>query len=124
MSMRMESPVVSSEGTDAQLPLGGSYAAILKLTAPLILSSTGLMLMHLIDAIFLARHSEISIAVVGPASMAGFLATSFFSGIASYTSTFVAQYVGSRQPQRVGSAVWQGMYLALASGILIAFAGT
>ncbi|HYF48831.1 MAG TPA: MATE family efflux transporter [Planctomycetota bacterium] len=124
----MENPLTppehASHAETAPLQLSGSYWEIVKLTAPLILSSTGLMLMHLIDALFLSWHSEVAIAVVGPASMSGFLAMGFFSGVASYTSTFVAQYMGSRQPQRASSAVWQGLYFALMSGLFIAAAGT
>jgi MATE family multidrug resistance protein len=104
-------------------PSDGSYRSILKLTAPLILSSTGMMLMHLMDAIFLARHSEEAIAAVGPASLAGFLPLGLAGGIAGYTSVFVAQYVGAGKKDRVGSAVWQGVHIAVVSGILIAIGG-
>jgi multidrug resistance protein, MATE family len=37
---------------------------------------------------------------------------------AGYVSTFVAQYTGANRPHRVGPAVWQGIYFALAAGLL------
>src|SRR5689334_14225613 len=91
-------------------PVAGSYREILTLTGPLILSSTGLMLMHFVDAVFLARHSEQAIAIAGPSSMAAYMLLGFFIGVAGYTSTFVAQYVGAGRPERASAAVWQGMY--------------
>ena len=104
--------------------LDDSFYAILMLTGPLVLSSTGLMLMHLYDAMLLSRYSKQAIAVVGSASMAAYVMISFFIGITAYTATFVAQYMGARRPERVGPAVWQGIYVALAAGVLIAIDGT
>jgi MATE family multidrug resistance protein len=101
-----------------------SYAAILLLTGPLVLSSTGLMFMHLFDAIMLSWYSRQAIAVVGAASMSAFLVICFFIGIASYTTTFVAQYMGAGRQDRVGAAVWQGIYVGLAAGALVAALGT
>src|SRR5262249_3020616 len=37
---------------------------------------------------------------------------------AGYTSTFVAQYIGAGRPQRVGPAVWQGIYFGLLAGLI------
>jgi MATE family, multidrug efflux pump len=37
---------------------------------------------------------------------------------AGYTSTFVAQYTGANRPHRVGPAVWQGVYFAVAYGLV------
>ena len=124
-------PVVSSD--EARLAerhsqrgqmVSGSYREILRLTGPLVLSSTGFMLMQIMDAVFLAWKSKPAIAAIGSASMAGFMTICLFVGMVGYTSTFVAQYVGSRQPARVGVAVWQGLYLALATGALVAMAAT
>lgn len=110
----LASPVLAHELGD------GSMREILCVTGPLILSSTGLMLMFIIDALFLSWYSEEAIAAVGPANMAGFVVLGFFLGVTGYTSTFVAQYIGAQRPNRVGTAVWQGIYLALGAGTMIA----
>jgi MATE family multidrug resistance protein len=102
----------------------GSYREIMLLTGPLVLSFTGILLMQIIDAVFLARYSEDAVAAAVSAGMANFMVSCMFLGMVGYTSTFVAQYVGSQQPARVGVAVWQGLYLALACGIMIAVGGT
>jgi MATE family multidrug resistance protein len=40
-------------------------------------------------------------------------------GVAGYTSAFVAQYFGSGQFRKIGPVVWQGIFFALLSGILL-----
>ena len=100
-----------------------SFRAILMLTGPLVLSSTGFMFMHIFDAIMLSWYSKQAIAVVGAASMSGFVIIGFFTGITSYTATFVAQYMGAQREDRVGAAVWQGIYVGLAAGVLVVALG-
>ena len=51
--------------------------------------------------------------------MLNFAVMSLFIGMASYVGTFVAQYFGSGRLERVGPALWQGLYVALAGGILV-----
>ena len=41
-------------------------------------------------------------------------------GTSGYVSTFIAQYIGASRPERVGPAMWQGMYFALIGGLLLA----
>lgn len=104
---------------DKTLP-SASYGGIIKLAMPLILSMSGVMLMQFIDAVFLSWYSADAIAAVVPAAMAAMLLSSAFSGTAGYTSTFVAQYVGAKRPERVAATVWQGIYFSIASGIVLA----
>ena len=101
-----------------------SYAAIIKLALPMILSTTGSTIMIFLDGIFLARYSENAIAAVGPGGMASWLFMSFLNGTAGYTSTFVAQYKGSGQGNRIGAIVWQGIYFALCSALILAVFGS
>ena len=37
---------------------------------------------------------------------------------AGYTSTFVAQYTGANRPNRIGPAVWQGIWFGIVAGLL------
>ncbi|MCE9590673.1 MAG: MATE family efflux transporter [Planctomycetes bacterium] len=98
----------------------GSYRHILLTAGPLILSQTGVMLMQLIDGLFLSWYSSDAIAAVVPAGLTYFAVAALFIGVTSYTSTFVAQYIGAQRPGRVGAVVWQGIYIAVAAGALIA----
>ena len=96
---------------------------VLGLAAPLVLSMTGYMLMQFIDGVFLAWHSTEAVAALGPAGMAAFMLGSSFMGAAGYTGTLVAQYTGADRTGRIGTAVWQGIHLALACGLLVAACG-
>lgn len=100
-----------------------TYRRILVLAAPLVLSSTGLMLMQVIDAIFLARYSKEALAASVTAGLAGWSACALFVGLAGYTSVFVAQYIGAGRPDRVGAAVWQGIWFSVVAGWLCAVIG-
>lgn len=96
-----------------------SYRGILSLAFPLILSMSGHTLMQFVDAIFLSWFSPDAIAAVVPAGMTTWLLTSAFVGMAGYTGTFVAQYIGAGRPERAAHAVWQGIYCSIVSGVLL-----
>ena len=96
----------------------GGYREFLGLAFPLILSTASWSIQHFVDRVFLAWYSTEALAAALPAGVTNFIFLSFFLGVAQYINTFVAQYTGARHPQRVGPAVWQGVYLALASGLL------
>ena len=72
---------------------------------------------HFVDRVFLTWHSTETLAAAYPASMANFVFVGLFIGVAQYINTFVAQYTGARRPERVGPAVWQGLYLSLIGGL-------
>jgi MATE family multidrug resistance protein len=55
-----------------------------------------------------------------PATMLHWTILSLAYGVATYVNTFVAQYHGAGRHERVGAAVWQGMYFSLAAGLLLA----
>lgn len=97
-----------------------AYGTILRLALPLILSMSGLMVMVLLNRLFLSWYEKEAIAAIGVAGLASYMLMSLFVGAAGFTSTFVAQYVGSGQPERVGVAVWQGVFFSLVSGALVA----
>lgn len=104
-------------------PNFGSYRHIFSTAWPLVLSQMALMLLQLIDGLLLSWYSRDAIAAVAPAGLAFYALSALFIGMTSYTSTFVAQYVGARRPHRVGAVVWQGIYIALAAGLALAISG-
>ena len=97
----------------------GGYRDLIKMAFPLILSTGATSLLHFIDRMFLTWFSTASIAAAMPASMLSFTVMSVFIGTAGYVSTFVAQYHGAKRPDRIGPSLWQGLYIALAGGVLI-----
>lgn len=95
------------------------YKTVLKLALPLILSTGAWSLQQFIDRIFLTWYSAEAIAASAPAGIANFALFSFFIGVGSYVNTFVAQYYGANRPQRVGRAVWQGLYFTIIASLLV-----
>ncbi len=74
-------------------------------------------LMHFTDRMFLANYSLDAIAAALPAGIASFTSIAFFMGVANYTNAFVAQYTGARALNRVGAALWQGIYFSLLAAL-------
>ena len=91
----------------------GGYREFLGIALPLILSTASWSIQLFVDRVFLTWNSTHDLAAAMPAGMTNFMFVSFFIGIAQYTNTFVAQYVGAGRPERVGPAVWQGLYLSV-----------
>jgi MATE family multidrug resistance protein len=87
---------------------------VLQLSLPLIVSTATWTVMNFIDRMFLLKHSMAEMAAVLPAGMLHFTLICFPLGIAMYVNTFVAQYHGANRPERIGPAVWQGIWIGVA----------
>ncbi len=103
----------------ANIKLEVGYRHVLRMAWPMILSTSSISIMHFVDRMFVAWHSQESLAASLPAAIASFLPLSFFLGTAGYVSTFVAQYCGAKREHRIGPAVWQGIYLGLVAMVLM-----
>ncbi len=91
---------------------------LLKLAGPMILSSSAITLMQIIDAIVLSRYSNESVAAMGPSSLAVILFQGFLFGTAGYAGTFVAHSHGRGDSTEVFKSAWLGIQTALFSGVL------
>ena len=100
-------------------PGAGGYREVLKLAFPLILSTGSMTIQHFVDRIFLTWYSPEAIAAAMPAAMISFTFMSLFIGTATYVNTFVAQYFGAKRNDRIGPAVWQGIYFSLIGALCI-----
>ncbi len=96
------------------------YAHILRICLPLVASNISLSAMLFTDRLFLSRYSMEAIAASLPSGVAVVTVCSFFQGLVAYVSVFTAQYTGAGQPQRAAAVLWQGLYLSLAAGVLLA----
>ena len=83
----------------------------------MILSSSAVTFMQIIDAIVLSRHSSEAVAAMGPASLAVILFQGLLFGTAGYAGTFVAHSHGRGDDSGVRAATWLGIRTALFSGI-------
>jgi MATE family multidrug resistance protein len=97
----------------------GGFAELLRLAAPLILSTGSLAVQEFVDRMFLSWYSPQAIAASMPSGILYFTILSLFLGTASYVNTFVAQYHGAARPGEIGPSIWQGFYVSLAGGLLL-----
>ncbi len=95
------------------------FARLFAIAGPLTFAMTGSLMMQMADTLFLAWYSSDALAAVGPAGLACWVYGALFQGMAGYTTPLVAQCVGRGERLRVGSIVWQGLYLATACGLLL-----
>jgi len=91
---------------------------LLKLAAPMILSTSAITLMQIIDAVVLSRHSSEAVAAIGPAGLAIIMFQGFLFGTAGYAGTFVAHNHGSGDAKGVRASAWLGIHTALVSGVV------
>jgi len=96
------------------------YRQVLAVSLPLVASMGSNTLMQFTDRMFLANYSVDTIAASVPAGIASFTFIAFFMGVANYTNTFVAQYTGAKALNRVGAALWQGIYFSLLASVFLA----
>ncbi len=109
-------PLSSTEPTISNL--AGGSKELLKLALPLIVSQSFMTVQVFVDTILLSWHDPREMGATLPAVMWYWQFFALLQVTAGYTSTFVAQYTGAKRPHRVGPAVWQGIYFAIASGLL------
>ena len=86
---------------------------VLRIALPLVISTGSLSLMLFVDRMLLLWHSPAEMAAAMPAGMTYWTMTCFPLGLASFVNTFVAQYHGNKQYQRIGLVTWQGFRVGL-----------
>lgn len=95
------------------------YRQILKVAFPLILSTGSVSIMLFVDRMLLSWASTDYIAAALPAGILNWALLCPFFGTAAYAATFVAQYIGAKKNERVGAAIWHGLYISLIGGLLM-----
>lgn len=90
-------------------PCGGREVVWLAL--PLVVSTASWAVMNFVDRMFLLWYSTEAMAAALPAGALYFMVLCLPLGIATYVNTFVAQYKGAGKPERIGLAVWQGVWI-------------
>lgn len=90
---------------------------LLRLALPLILSSSTITMMQIVDAYVLSLHSSTAVAAMGPSSLAVILFQGFLFGTAGYAGTFVAHSHGRGDEGGIRQAAWLGVHASLVSGL-------
>ncbi|MGB5746595.1 MAG: MATE family efflux transporter [Desulfobacterales bacterium] len=97
----------------------GSYRDIMRVSMPLVVSMSTTVVMTFTDRVFLANYSIDAIAAALPAGIAAFVFLSFFADTAGYSNVIIAQYTGAGALQRVGRAMWQGIYFSIFAWLIM-----
>jgi MATE family multidrug resistance protein len=93
----------------------GGLREALATASPLMVSTLSWTVMNFIDRLFLLWYSPDAVAAALPAGVWVFTVICFPLGVASYASTFVAQYYGAERRSRIGPVVWQALWIGVAA---------
>jgi multidrug resistance protein, MATE family len=113
----LSNPDIGTRATWWSQPGGGRE--VLRVSAPLVVSSLSWTLMTFMDRMMLNWKSGTAMAAAFSASIAWFALLCFPLGVCAYANTFVAQYDGAHQPRQVGAVIWQAVWIALGFGALV-----
>jgi len=98
----------------------GGAREVLILAYPLILSQMSFTAQVFVDRLFLTWYSAEAVAGAVTALFVVWAVIGLCIGTGEYATTFIAQYLGAGRPERIGAAIWQGIYFAAAAGLVIA----
>ena len=97
-------------------PCGGRE--VLRVAAPLVVSSLSWTIMAFFDRMFLNWVSGAAMDASFTSSVAWFAFLALPLGICAYANTFVAQYDGAGRQDRIGLVMWQANWIAAGLGTL------
>jgi MATE family multidrug resistance protein len=93
------------------------WIEILRLAWPLIIANSFWNLQLTIDRIFLGQLSTESLGAAMAVMGIFWVPMALLQQTAAYVTTFVAQYFGAGQPERIGACFWQSLYICVFGGI-------
>ncbi len=98
----------------------GGGRDVLRLAYPLILGHMSFTVQTFVDRLFLTWYSPEAVAGAVTALFTVWCLMGLCLGTGEYLTTFIAQYHGAGRPERIGPALWQGIYFSLLSGAVVA----
>jgi len=98
----------------------GGGREVLAVAYPLILAQMSFTVQVFVDRLFLTWYSTEAVAGAVTGLFAVWALVGLCIGTGEYLTTFVAQYLGAGRPERIGPAIWQGIYFSLGAGLLLA----
>ncbi|HEY5908728.1 MAG TPA: MATE family efflux transporter, partial [Vicinamibacteria bacterium] len=98
----------------------GGGREVLLIAYPLILGQMSFTIQTFVDRLFLTWYSAEAVAGAVTSLFTVWVLISLFLGTGEYLTTFVAQYHGAGRPERIGPALWQGIYFSAAAGLFVA----
>lgn len=97
------------------------WKALLAIAWPLIIANSFWNLQLTIDRVFLGHFSTEGLGAAMAVMGVFWVPMALLQGTASYVTTFVAQYTGAGEKEKIGSCMWQAFYVSLIGGIAFLF---
>jgi MATE family multidrug resistance protein len=97
----------------------GGAGEVLQLSYPLILSHLSFTLQTFVDRVFLTWYSTEAVAGAVAGLFVTWAVMGLFIQVGEYVTAFVAQYHGAGRPERIGPALWQGIYFSALAGVVL-----
>ncbi len=97
----------------------GSYMEIWLLAYPAIIMMISHTVMSMIDTLMVSRLGTVELGAVSLGSLLVWTFYSLFNGLVQSTNTFVAQHYGAGEKEECTRFTYQGIYLAIASGMIL-----
>lgn len=94
------------------------WIRILALAWPLIIANSFWNLQLTIDRIFLGMYSTEALGAAMAVMGVFWVPMALLQQTASYLTTFVAQYYGANEQEKIGECVWQAVYVCVVGGFL------
>lgn len=94
-----------------------NWKEILRMAWPLIIANCFWNLQLTIDRILLGGLSTEALGAAMAVMGVFWVPMAFLQQTASYVATFVAQYFGAKENEKIGSCVWQSLYVSLLGGV-------
>lgn len=107
----------SSSSYDTTLPTFARWRALLAIAWPLIIANSFWNLQLTIDRIFFGMYSTEALGAAMAVMGVFWVPMALLQQTASYVTTFVAQYFGAKEEHKIGSCVWQALYVSFIGGI-------
>ena len=95
-----------------------SWKQILKIAWPLIIANSFWNLQLTIDRVYLGMLSTESLGAAMAVMGVFWVPMALLQQTSSYITTFVAQYFGADEKEKIGEATWQAIFVAVTGGIL------
>lgn len=95
------------------------WKKLLLLAWPLIIANSFWNIQLTIDRIFLGQYSTEALGAAMAVMGFFWIPMALLQQTAGYVTSFVSQYFGAKQYEKIGSALWQAGYVSIIGGILL-----
>src|SRR3989338_2786325 len=94
------------------------WKKIIEIAWPLIIANSFWNLQLTIDRVYLGNYSTEALGAVMTVMGVFGVPMALLQQTSSYITTFVAQYNGADQKEKIGEAIWQALFVAIVGGLL------